>query len=267
VAAARQAVNTARARLAQLLGPRETAADVTAARLDVRRAEADLAVLEARMRGSDSDVALARLRVDAARARLAAANHAERLLTVRAPSPGIVAALLSARGAPVDPTTPIAAVADLSNLAVSVQLSEFDAASVKKGLDAIVSVDALGGKEFEGTVLFVGITGTDSGGVVTFPVRIGLDGARGLKPGMNVSVRIIVAERADVVQVPLEAISYDDEDVPSVLIVDAGGGTSLRTVSLGVANNQLVEIKKGVRAGERVALPASEEGQGEGEEE
>jgi multidrug efflux pump subunit AcrA (membrane-fusion protein) len=265
IAAARQAVETARARLAQLLGPQKTA-DVTAARLEVRRAEADLAVLNARGRpGSQSDIALAHLKVDAARARLAAARHAKRLLTVRAPSAGFVSSLLTARGAPVDATTPIASVTDLSNLVVSVQLSEFDAASVKRGLPAVISVDALGGKEFEGEVLFAGFTGTDSGGVVTFPVRVSIEDAKGLKPGMNVSVSIIVAEREDVVQVPLEAISYDDEDVPSVTVVGADGGASARTVSLGVSNNQLVEVTKGLRAGERVALPAAEEGGGEEE--
>lgn len=264
-AAARQAVETARARLAQLLGP-QRAADVTAARLEVRRAEADLAVLNARGRpGSQADIALAHLKVDAARARLAAARHAKGLLTVRAPSAGVVASLLAARGAPVDPLTPIAAVTDLKNIAVSVQLSEFDAASVRRGLEAVVSVDALGGKEFGGEVLFAGLAGNDNGGVVTFPVRVGVDHARGLLPGMNVSVEIIVAQRENVLQLPLDAITTDEEDNNTVTVIDANGKTSTRTVTLGLANNQVVEITKGLKEGERVVLPAAEEGGGEEE--
>jgi hypothetical protein len=39
----------------------------------------------------------------------------------------------------------------------------------------------------------------------------------------------------------------------------------VRTVSLGLSNNQIVEVTKGLRAGERVALPAAEEPQGEEE--
>jgi RND family efflux transporter MFP subunit len=273
IAAARQAVDAARARLAQLSGPRDTAADVTAAQLELRRARAELAVLQGRATGSRTDVALGQLKVDAARARLATAQHAHRQLTVRSPFAGIVAAFLTSRGAPVDPTTAIMAITDPSRLAVSVQLSEFDAAFVKPGLKALVSVDALGGKTFAGTVLFAGLTGSESGGVVTFPVRVGLKGAKGLKPGMNASVKIIVAERRDVVQVPLEAVTYDDEDRPTITVVNAAGQTAIRPVTLGLSNNSIVEIAKGLREGERIVLPqleeeaATEEGGDEGDPE
>jgi RND family efflux transporter MFP subunit len=256
--AARQAVTTARVKLAQLVGP-PLRTDVTAARLDVRRAEAELAALRARGGpASATDSELARLRVDVARARLASARFALGLLTVRAPSAGTVTALLTARGGPVDGTTPIATVGDLQNLTASVALSEFDAARVKRGLGAIVKVDALGSKSFRGKVRFAALTGTDNGGVVTFPVQVGVSRARGLKPGMNASVRIIVAERLNVVHVPLEAVTRDEDDRTTVDVVNAAGKVTTRRVRLGLANNKDVEIVGGLRAGERVALPKSD---------
>jgi HlyD family secretion protein len=258
--AARQAVDSARARLAQLLGP-PLRSDIAGARLDIGRAEAELAVLRARGRpGSRFDIGLARLKVRAARARLASARFAGGLLTVRAPSGGTVTALLTVRGAPVDATTPIVAVADLDRLAVSVDLSEFDVARVRPGLRAVVSVDALGGKAFPGKVLFAALSGTGTGGVVTFPVRVGLRRVGGLRSGMNVSVRIIVALRRDVVQVPLEAVSRDDNERQIVTVIDDTGRTSPRRVTLGLANNKSVEIVKGLRPGEQVVLS---DGQGE----
>jgi len=263
VAAARQAVNSARAKRAQLRGP-ALPSDVAAARFEVLKAEADLAVLRARGGpASPLDVALARLKVVAAQLRLANARFAKPLLTVLAPSQGTVTALLTAPGAPVDPLTPIAAVADLDRLAVNVDLSEFDVARVKPGLKAVVSVDALGGKSFPGKVLFAALTGTNTGGVVTFPVRVGLAGSGGLRPGMNVSVRIIVAERHDVVQVPLEAVSHDEEDRAFVTVIDAAGETSPRNVTLGLEATKNVEIVKGLRPGERVVLPESQGPAGE----
>jgi HlyD family secretion protein len=258
LAAARQALHTARARLNQLLGP-PLPSDVAAARQEVFRAEADLAVLRARGGpASPLDVALARLKVVAAQLRLASARVSEPLLTVRAPSSGTVTALLTVPGAPVDPSTPIAAVADLARLAVDVDLSEFDVARVKPGLRAVVSVDALGGESFSGKVRFAALTGTNTGGVVTYPVRVGIAHADGLRPGMNVSVRIIVAKRLGVLQLPLEAVSRDEEDRATVTVIDAAGETSLRRVTLGLASNDNVEIVKGLRAGERVALPESQ---------
>jgi RND family efflux transporter MFP subunit len=264
LAAARQAVDSARAKLAQVLG-RPLRADVTAAQLDIGRADADLAVLRARgAPATELDIALARLKVEAARIRLAIARVGGQLLTVRAPSDGTVTALLTTRGAPVDASTPIAAVTGLDHLAVSVDLSEFDVARVRQGMRAVVSVDALGGKPFPGKVRFAALTGNDNGGVVTFPVQVGLGQAEGLRPGMNVSVRIIVAERREVVQVPLEAVARDDEDRPFATVTDSSGETSTRRLTLGLANNKSVEVVKGLKEGERVVLAeSSEEGGGE----
>jgi multidrug efflux pump subunit AcrA (membrane-fusion protein) len=255
LAAARAAVTAAKARLAKLLG-RPAPADVAAARLDVRRAEAELVVLLRRGASASAiDIALSRLKVEGARLRLAIARRARQLLLVRSPSKGTVRALLTVRGAPVDGTTPIAAVADLDRLAVSVGLSEFDESRVRRGLVAVVSVDALGGKKFLGKVTFAALAGADNGGVVTFPVRVSLRHSHGLKPGMNVSVRIIVAEQKGVVALPLEAVSRDDEDRATVKVLNAAGQPALRRVTLGLSNNKIVEIARGVHAGERILLP------------
>ena len=251
LAAARQAVQAFQARLKELLGP-PLRSDEALARLEVRKAEADLG--GRRARGGPAtpiEVNLAQLKVAAARERLASARLAKRLLTVRAPAAGTVTALSTVPGAPVDSSTPTVAVDDLDHLAVTVGLSEFDAAPVKKGMSAIVRVDALGGKAFKGTVLFAALTGVDSSGVVTFPVLVGLASSAGLKPGMNVSVRIIVAQRPNVVELPLEAVSRDGDE-STVTVITASGEESPREVTLGLANNKMVEIVKGLRVGEQV---------------
>jgi HlyD family secretion protein len=258
LAAARQAIATAKTKLAQLLGP-PVAADVATARSDVFKAEADLALLGTRgAPASALDIALARLKVVAARLRLGTARAATPLLTVRAPSAGTVTALLTAPGAPVDPLTPVAAVADLQHMEVTVDLSEFDVARVRPGQKAMVSVDALGGKRFRGRVVFAALTGSSTSGVVTFPVRVAIADAPGLRPGMNASVRVIVAKRQNVVQLPLEAISRNQEDQPIVNVVNAAGHESPRAVKLGLASNKNVEIVKGLRAGEHIAMPQAE---------
>jgi RND family efflux transporter MFP subunit len=258
-AAARAAVASARAKLTQVKGPAAT----LAARSAVSKAVADLAALEARGgRASASDIALARLKYQAAAARLAVARLDLRHLIVRAPSAGTINALLTMPGAPVDGTTAIASVTNLSRLAVRVDLSEFDVARVKSGLKATVSVDALGGKAFPGRVVFTALAGTDKDGVVTFPVTVSLKGVHGPRPGMNVSVRIIVAQRHDVVEVPIDAVSRDG-DGATVAVVGSDGKSSTRVVKLGLANNKSVEIVQGLRAGERVAIEASSSGPGE----
>jgi multidrug efflux pump subunit AcrA (membrane-fusion protein) len=89
---------------------------------------------------------------------------------------------------------------------------------------------------------------------VTFPVLVSLSHIAGVKPGMNVSVRIIVEKRQNVIQVPLEAISRNDAGRPIVNVIDTSGQVAARVVSLGLANNKDVEITHGLKAGERVEL-------------
>jgi HlyD family secretion protein len=254
LAAAQQAILSAKARLAQLSGP-PLATDLALARLELGRARADLAVLRARGGpGSATDIEFARLKVVAAQARLASTTLSNKLLTVTAPAAGTITGLHAAIGAPVDTATPVASVAGLDRLAVVVDLSEFDVAQVEPEMEAVVSVDALGGEEFEGEVQFAALSGNDVNGVVSFPVVIKLNDTEGLRPGMNVSVEIVVEERAKVLQIPLEAIATNDEDKSFVTVMLPDGGTAVRPVKLGLANNSHVEIIEGLFAGDKVVL-------------
>jgi HlyD family secretion protein len=253
LASARAAVEAAEAKLNQLLGP-PLRADVAAARLEVRRAKADLSLLNTRgAPGSPDDIGLAELRVEAAQIRLETALLASRQLKVRAPIGGTVTALLSVRGAPVDTTTPIASVSDLERLAVSINLSEFDVARVRPGQHAEVSVDALGGEAFPGRVLYAAATGVEANGLITFPVQIAFDDTKRLKPGMNASIRIVVARKRDALQVPVEAILEEGDD-KVVNVFGASGEPEKRVVQTGLDNKKNVEILDGLREGERVEI-------------
>jgi HlyD family secretion protein len=224
-------------------------------RADVAKAEADLQTLVRRgAPASAIDIAIARLKVEAARTRLSAAELQAQRLTVRAPADGTVTSLLTVPGAPTDPSTPVATIADLRHLAVSVDLSEFDIARVRRGQPATLSVDALGGQNLPGRVAFVALTGIDSGGVVTFPVRIELTRIGSVKQGMNVSVKVIVAQRRNVIRIPLEAVAGHGPTGHAVTIVGPDGKTSSRHVMLGLADNKQVEVRSGLRSGERVLL-------------
>jgi HlyD family secretion protein len=262
IVAAEQALVAARAKRDKVrLGTPLT--DLTTAEFELQKARADLHAVRASLRrasiggvpAADVPVRIGMLKIQGAQNRLEAARTAEGLLEVRSPWGGIVSQVFTTPGAIVDLTTPIAAVSDLDNLAVSVDLSEFDVAQVEEGMRAIVSVDALGGDTFPGEVTLVAFTGTDAGGIVTFPVLVGLVDSEDLKPGMNTSVRIVVAQKDSVVRVPLEAVTTDEEDRSFVTILDASGQEVRQKVKIGLESNKLVEIVEGLSHGTRVVLP------------
>ena len=255
LAAAAEAVGSAKAKLAQLLGP-PLRADLAATRADLRRSQADLVVL--RGRGAPAaplEIELARLKVRSALDRLTLARFARGLLVVRSPVGGTVTGVLVARGAPVDVATPIVSVADLRRLAVGVDLNEFDIARVRKGLAALVRVDALGGRAFAGRVAYVSPTGSNSGGVVTFAVTVELAAPESLRAGMNVSVRVIVKEHRGVVSIPLGAVSRNASGEDVVTVLDRSGASSTRRVTLGLTSTDHAEVLKGLASGERIVAP------------
>jgi HlyD family secretion protein len=255
LAVARQAVAAARQKLAALKHPSPDLVSTT--RFELRKAQADLAVLHQRgSPASPTDLALARLKVDVDGQRLALARQMATRLTVTAPSSGTVTSVLTARGAAVDAVTPIARVQDLRHLVISLDLSEFDVGQTRVGARARVSIDALGGLHLAGHVLDVALSGADSGGgIVNFPVTIGVPSGNGLRPGMSVSARIVVKERRNVVNVPAAAVT--DSGSNSVVMVRLpSGALKRRVVEVGLQGAHSVEIRSGLRPGERVFVPA-----------
>ena len=75
---------------------------------------------------------------------------------------------------------------------------------------------------------------------------------------MNVSATIVVDSATDVVLVPLEAVSYDEDDNASVTVVDESGQETVHDVEVGLENADNVQIVEGVEPGDEVVLAESQ---------
>jgi HlyD family secretion protein len=103
--------------------------------------------------------------------------------------------------------TVMAVIADMSIMSFTINVDELDIAKVQKGQSASIVVDALSGSIFSGTVDNVGILGSTSNGVTTYPVKIVFDTSDGLWPGMNATATIVVDSVSDVLVIPVGAVS------------------------------------------------------------
>jgi hypothetical protein len=75
----------------------------------------------------------------------------------------------------------------------------------------------------------------------------------GLRPGMTADVEILIDQKDNVLSVPVEAVvRYDGKD--HLAVQKPGGGFEWRDVIPGVSNDKYVEVKEGIRSGERVVL-------------
>lgn len=177
--------------------------------------------------------------------------------TLTAPIDGTVVRKILKAGETAEGGDTLCMIYDLSYLTVTLAIDELDIKSVAVGQKATVTADAMEGSVFNGVVTRVGVNGTTSGGVTTYPVDIRIDETDGLLPGMNVDIVIAVKEARSVLTVPVDAVQRNNR----VAVKNADGSTgenapegcSYVTVEIGMADEDYVEIVSGLSEGDTVA--------------
>ncbi|MCT7986346.1 HlyD family efflux transporter periplasmic adaptor subunit [Laspinema sp. A4] len=156
---------------------------------------------------------------------------------------------------------------DPSQEFVNLQLSTLDASQVKLNQEARVTVIGPNAEIYEGVVQELSplaITEDSSGsssssGQASVPATIKLKTPTGsLIPGAQVSVEIIVQQLKDVVALPIEVIQRDAPQ-PYIWTVDAQSQVQKKTIVLGLEGVTEVEIKSGLKVGDKVVLPPSDQ--------
>ncbi|MBN4001652.1 HlyD family efflux transporter periplasmic adaptor subunit [Nostoc sp. LPT] len=150
---------------------------------------------------------------------------------------------------------------------VKLELVTLDAAKVKINQPVQIKVLGPNAQEFSGRVtsLYPQAIGSGGSGLsfglsgsAKVPATIKLDKPSGtLIPGSQVSVEIIVQQRQKVVAVNIEAIQRSEPE-PFVWVEDNQGLVQKRKVTLGLEGPTKVEIKSGLKLGEKIILPPPE---------
>ncbi|HEX6835044.1 MAG TPA: efflux RND transporter periplasmic adaptor subunit [Polyangia bacterium] len=163
-------------------------------------------------------------------------------------------------------------VADLSTLIVKADLNQIDVAKVKLGQNVKVTFDALPDRSYEATITKIAPasvtpdaksgTQTTSGAVDVFPVEATLKKAdTAIKPGMTADVRIHIEKKSNVISLPIEAVVKENgkQFVSKVIPLDKGKQkTDKIEVAVGARNDREIEIKSGIKEGDKVLIkPAS----------
>jgi membrane fusion protein, multidrug efflux system len=186
----------------------------------------------------------------AARARVELARKAFADTTVRSPFAGVVAQRLVSAGDYVTKGTKVAVVVRVNPMRVQLTVPEQFVAAIAVGQPVIFDVDAYPGRPFEGRVKFVApALQADQRALV---VEATVPNASGeLKPGLFATARIEQPARTPGVMVPAAAVQTSAGT--SRVFVVAGDRVEERIVTTGQTSGDLIEIAKGLRAGERVA--------------
>ena len=188
--------------------------------------------------------------LQAARARVSLAHKAFTDTVVRAPFNGVVAQRLVTVGDYVTKGMKVAVVVRVNPLRVQLTVPEQAVSAMAPGQPVTFEVDAYPGRQFEGKVKYVSPALQADQRALTVEALVP-NGDGVLKPGLFATARIEQPGRTPGVLVP--AASVQTISGTSRVYVVAGDRAEERIITTGETVGDLIEITKGLKAGERVA--------------
>ncbi len=148
---------------------------------------------------------------------------------------------------------------DTSAVEMDGVIDEVDIYKVKVGQETIITVDALPDAEIRGKVTFISPFGTQTAGVVEFPVKISLEPAEvELKGGLTATADIIVEKHENVLLVPNRSVKGSSGSYYVEVVIDEEKVTTeKRPVTLGAQSEQFSEVTSGLSEGEKIIVEAT----------
>jgi RND family efflux transporter MFP subunit len=177
--------------------------------------------------------------------------------TLRAPFAGIVSLVQIEEGDQVGARAEILVLSDTTIIEVDGIVDEVDVLSLREGVRAEVTLDALPGRRLEGILTEIAPAALSQQGVVSYPIRISLELPRRMEPreGLSAVANIVLREERNVLRVPQQALrgSFDEPVVKVKTLL----GFEERSVTLGDTDGYWVAIREGLEEGEQVVVETS----------
>jgi len=187
--------------------------------------------------------------------------------TIRATKQGFVTYATTGRPfasqSPIQPGTSVRQYQELFNLpdfrsmGVEVKIHESSIKRVVPGLTANVRIDAFPDVALTGKVLKIALMPDPTikflnPDINVYLTQISLDQSMDLlKPGMTAQVEILIKELKNVIAIPVSAVSFRGSQAYCSVL---DGALSERKIELGDSSDTMVEIKSGLKEGEKVVM-------------
>jgi len=206
----------------------------------------------------------AETQLKAARARVDQIRINKRDMVVRAPFDGtiatkstevgeVISSVIMGQVAGTLPAGAICTIVDLNTLEVEADVNEGSIAQLREGQPAEVSVDAFPGRKWRGVLRQIIPTADRAKATVKVKVKI-LDPGDRLLPEMSATASFLNTQRTEAelheaakLWIPKSAINDG-----KVAVVDKTNHVALRDVHTGDTRESKVEVRDGVREGERI---------------
>lgn len=171
--------------------------------------------------------------------------------SIRAPMDGVVNRLHVDPGHYLAAGDPVAQVLQIDRVKVAVGIPESDVDAVRHIEHFLVTIDALGGREFTGRAHYLYRTADNLARLYNLDITLENTGGE-ILPDMFARVEVVKHHVDDGLAVPLYAL-VDHGGDRGVFVVD-GDVARLVSVKTGIQDGWLVEVKEGLSEGTRVVV-------------
>ena len=171
---------------------------------------------------------------------------------LRSPISGVVSARNYDRGDMYGMAAPIFTVQQITPVKILVGISEGDYTKVKKGDNVTLTVDALPGKTFSGTIKRIYPTIDPLTHTVNIEVNVPNQN-RELRPGMYAKVNVTFGHSSSIVVPDAAVVRLQGSGQRNVFVVENGVAVQ-REVTLGRHFDSQYEILSGLEVGEQVVV-------------
>lgn len=224
----------------------------------IAQKEFDDAAKDARLVGSE--IRAKELEVEKLGRDLAEAHDQLKSSNFVAPMEGVVTGLVlpDSTGTDVQAGQSVATVSDPNRLALWVGVEETHLHKIKRDMKAVVTLDSVPNKEFEGKVISVGTTEMQGQGGRQRVYEVGISFPADKQPireGYTGRAKVAFDRKKDALTVPLAALKYMDGKDYVAVAAGVGGGATAKLVSVGIRTDNEAEILSGVSENDTLFLP------------
>lgn len=167
---------------------------------------------------------------------------------VKAPHAATVTYISSSIGSSIGPGEKLAVLADLSRFKIKAEMPEGESSKLTPGAKAIVRI---GSKKLSGKVAHV--QPQSANGIVNFTVRLDNENDPALKAGLRTNVSVVYDVLPDVMMIRNGAY-YKGPGSYQMFVLTEENRLEKRMLQLGDSNFEFVEVRSGLKPGERVAI-------------
>jgi HlyD family secretion protein len=146
---------------------------------------------------------------------------------------------------------------DTTQVYVQGKVDEADIAHVYMNQPARIKVESFRDRVFNGRVTKIAPLGVEKDNVTTFEVRVSIDNPGGeLKANMTANAEILLDEHKGVLNIPENAVMYDNQKNASVEVPDKSQKEGKRKipVKVGLSDGSKTEVVSGLKEGDQVVL-------------